>query len=303
MKYNCVVCVKQVPDTKRLTGDAMKEDGTVNRAALPAVFNPEDLNALEAALEFKDRFGGTVSVITMGAPSATEVLRESLYRGADRAVLLTDRRAAGSDTLATSYILSCAVRKLEPHVVFCGRQAIDGDTAQVGPQLAEKLDLPIITYVEELIDCDEGKITARRNVGNGWEIVSAALPVQLTVLETANEPRPAAAKKMMKYKKSRSQSEVAMAVGEEMPDASDEARQAEIDKRCADLAEKGILVEQWNLDDIQADLNWCGLRNSPTNVNRIQAIVLAGGDYHEVPPTDEGIALLVSELIEDHTIG
>ena len=303
MKYNCVVCVKQVPDTKRITGEAMKEDGTVNRAALPAIFNPEDLNALETALEFKDRFGGTVTVITMGAPSASEVLRESLFRGADRAILLTDRRAAGSDTLATSYILSCAVGKLEPDLVFCGRQAIDGDTAQVGPQLAEKLDLPIITYLEELIDCQDGKITVRRNVGNGWEIVRGALPMQITVLDSANEPRPPAAKKMMKHKNSRSKPEVAMAVAKEMPEATDDAKKAQVDARCASLAEGGMLIEQWDLDDIEADMDWCGLRNSPTNVNRIQAIVLAGGDYHQVEPTDEGISQLVAELIEDHTIG
>ena len=136
MGYNCIVCVKQVPDTKRITGQAMKEDGTVNRAALPAIFNPEDLNALEAALGVRDRHGGSVTVLTMGLPAACDVLRDSLCRGADRAVLVTDRRAAASDTLATSYILSCAVRKLQPDLVFCGRQAIDGDTAQVGPQLA-----------------------------------------------------------------------------------------------------------------------------------------------------------------------
>ena len=303
MKYNCVVCVKQVPDTKRITGEAMKDDGTVNRAALPAIFNPEDLNALETALEFKDRFGGTVTVITMGAPSASEVLRESLFRGADRAILLTDRRAAGSDTLATSYILSCAVGKLDPDLVFCGRQAIDGDTAQVGPQLAEKLDLPIITYLEELIDCVDGKITVRRNVGNGWEIVRGDLPMQITVLDTANEPRPPAAKKMMKYKKSRSKPEVAMAVAKDMPDADDEAKQAEVEARCESLADRGLLIDQWDLDDIEADMDWCGLKNSPTNVNRIQSIVLAGGDYHQVEPTDAGISQCVSELIEDHTIG
>src|SRR5512147_1844105 len=135
--YDCVVCVKQVPDTGNIAGDAMKEDGTVNRAALPAIFNPEDLNALEAALEIRDRFGGTVTAITMGPPAACEVLRECLYRGADRAILLTDRRAAASDTLATSYILSRAVKTIGKYdFVFCGRQAIDGDTAQVGPQSA-----------------------------------------------------------------------------------------------------------------------------------------------------------------------
>ena len=150
MAYNCVVLVKQVPDTKRITGDVMNDDGTVKRSALPAIFNPEDLNALELALQIKDKFGGHITVITMGLPAASAVLRDSLYRGADEAILLTDRRCAASDTLATSYILSCAVKRLDYDIVLCGRQAIDGDTAQVGPQLAEKLGVTQITYVEDL---------------------------------------------------------------------------------------------------------------------------------------------------------
>ena len=133
MGYRYIVLAKQVPDTKKVTGEAMKEDGTVNRAALPAVFNPEDLHALETAIEARDRFGGEVILMTMGMPKAGDILREGLCRGADRAILVTDRRAAGSDTLATSYILSCAVKKVgDFDIVFCGRQAIDGDTAQVG---------------------------------------------------------------------------------------------------------------------------------------------------------------------------
>jgi electron transfer flavoprotein beta subunit len=140
--YDSVVLVKQVPDTANVSADAMKDDGTVNRAALPAIFNPEDLHALEAALEVKDRFGGTVTVVTMGPPKAGDILRECVYRGADRGILVTDRRAAGSDTLATSYILSRAVKTIDNvDMVFCGRQAIDGDTAQVGPQCAEKLGI------------------------------------------------------------------------------------------------------------------------------------------------------------------
>jgi len=120
----------------------MKADGTVNRAALPTIFNPEDLHALEIALQVRDRFGGSVTVLTMGPPKAADVLRDCLFRGADRAILITDRRAAASDTLATSYILSQAVRTIGKYdLVFCGRQAIDGDTAQVGPQLAEKLGI------------------------------------------------------------------------------------------------------------------------------------------------------------------
>ena len=303
MAYDCVVCAKQVPDTKRITGEAMTEEGTVNRSALPAIFNPEDLNALEEALAIRDAHGGTVTVVTMGLPSACDVLRESLFRGADRAILITDRRAAASDTLATSYILSCAVRKLSPDIVLCGRQAIDGDTAQVGPQLAEKLGVNLVTYVEAPLAVDGRTLTARRNVGGGWEQVSCGLPALVTVMETANVPRPSAAKRMMKHKKARSPMEIAKAVADEMPDAPDEDKADDLRKRSEDLAGRGLLIEQWNLDDVQADLTWCGRDGSPTKVHRIQSIVLAGGEYHEYPPTDEGVARLVGELIEDHTIG
>jgi len=298
-----VVCIKQVPDTKRITGNAMKEDGTVNRAALPAIFNPEDMNALEQALAIRDAYGGTVTVLTMGRVSACNELREALFRGADRVVLLSDRRAAASDTLATSYILSCAAKQFLPEIVLCGRQAIDGDTAQVGPQMAEKLGLPLITYVEELIGLGNGRITARRNVGNGWETVSCKLPVLLTVMDTAGTPRPPAARRMMKCKKARGPGEVAAAVEEEMPQAGQDEKAAEVERRCDALAERGLLIEQWSLDDFEVDPVWCGRDGSPTKVHRIQAVVLAGGEYREYPPTDEGAARLIGELIEDHTIG
>ena len=169
MAYNCVVLVKQVPDTKRITGRAMNDDGTVNRSALPAIFNPEDLNALDTALTLKDRFSGKITAITMGPPAAAQVLRDCLCRGADDVILITDARCAASDTLATSYILSCAVRKLDYDIVLCGRQAIDGDTAQVGPQLAEKLGITQVTYIEELVELNGKNITVRRNVGSGWQ--------------------------------------------------------------------------------------------------------------------------------------
>ena len=303
MGYRCVVCVKQVPDTKRLTGQAMKEDGTVNRAALAAIFNPDDLNALEAALAIRDRHAGTVTVVTMGLPKASDVLRESLFRGADRAILITDRRAAGSDTHATSYILSCAIRRLDPDIVLCGRQAIDGDTAQVGPQIAEKLGCTLVTYLEELLDLSGATLRVRRNLGNGWEVVEAELPVLATVLDTANTPRPPAAKRLMKFKKARCRSEVEQAVSRELPDATEDARAAEVARRCLLLAERGLLIEQWSLDDVGAELTWCGLKGSPTKVHRVQSIVLAGGAYREYPATDDGVARLVRELIEDHTIG
>jgi electron transfer flavoprotein beta subunit len=292
-----------VPDTKGITGQAMKEDGTVNRAALPAVFNPEDLNALEAALALRDRNGGTVAVVSMGLPKAADVLREALFRGADRAVLITDRRAAGSDTLATSYILSCAIRRLAPDIVLCGRQAIDGDTAQVGPQIAEKLGFTLVTYLEDLLDLRGSTLRARRNLGNGWEVVEAELPALVTVVDTANTPRPPAAKRVMRFKKARCRSEVEQAVARELAEATDGDEAAESARRCLALLERGLLIEQWNLDDIEADLTWCGLAGSPTKVHRVQSIVLAGGAYREYPPTDEGVTNLVRELIEDHTIG
>jgi len=301
--YNCVVCVKQVPDTKRITGQAMKEDGTVNRAALPAVCNPEDMNAIEEALAIHDAHGGTVSVVTMGLPAACEVLREALFRGVDRVVLITDRRAAASDTLATSYILSCAVRKLKPDIVLCGRQAIDGDTAQTGPQLSEKLGFPVITYLEKLLDLSGRRIKVRRNVGNGYEVVGCDLPVVVTVMETANVPRPPAARKMMKFKKARCPAEVAKDVEDRMPNATSEARTEETQRRCQELSQRGLLIEQWDLDDIGADLAWCGREGSPTKVHRIQSVVLTGGEYREFAPSDEGVATLVGELIEEHTIG
>lgn len=297
MALNIVVCAKQVPDTKRITGQAMKEDGTVNRAALPAIFNPEDLNALEAALEIRDRQGGTVTVITMGPPAACELLREAYYRGADRGILITDRRAAASDTLATSYILSCAVKKIGADLVLCGRQAIDGDTAQVGPQLAEKLGYTLVTYLEELIHVTDKTIRVRRNIGAGWEEVTAKLPALITVMETANHPRPWAAKRLMKYKNARSEAEILAEVKAAGGSESDAARRREA------LQARGLLIESWNLDDIGADLAWCGMSGSPTKVHRIQAVVLTGGEYHEIPPTDEGLMQLVGELIQEHTIG
>ena len=271
--YNCVVCIKQVPDTGKVTGQAMKADGTINRAALPAIFNPEDRNALEAALWVKETYGGTVTAITMGLPSATTILREALMCGADRAVLVTDRKAAGSDTLATSYILSQAVKKFNPDLVFCGRQAIDGDTAQVGPQIGEKLDCAVVTYLEKILEVkEEGEGEGRRSVatvvrdiGTGVETCRAKLPALFTVTEKFGELRPFEMRRVMKHKN----------------------------------AEPEILT----CDDIGAEADRCGFAGSPTNVNQIQSVVLAGGAYTEVAPTDEGINGLVAGLIADHTIG
>ena len=280
--YRSIVLVKQVPDTSNITGAAMKEDGTVNRAALPTIFNPEDLSALEAALEVKDRFGGTVTVISMGPPKAADVLRDCLYRGADRAILVTDRRAGGSDTLATSYILAQAVKTVgEFDFVFCGRQAIDGDTAQTGPQCAEKLGVPQICYLTEIIDVKDGYATLRRSLGNGWEIVKAKLPLLATVVEEANEPRPQAAIKMMRNKHKRAPLEVPE--GETL---ADEDR-----------------LEQWSMEDINADLDRCGFAGSPTKVHKVQSIVLKKEGFVQGEPTEEGVRGLISELVKDRALG
>jgi electron transfer flavoprotein beta subunit len=299
-----IVLAKQVPDTKQVTGKAMLDDGTVNRAALPAIFNPEDLNALELALQIKEQHGGHVTLVTMGPPAASEILREGLYRGVDRVVLLTDRRCAASDTLATSYILSCAVRTVgEYDMVICGRQAIDGDTAQVPPQTAEKLGLTQLTYLQDLVALEDGRIRVKRLIANGYEVVETHLPVLLTVVGTANVPRPAAVKRVMRYKHARSKSELAREVKAAAPDLAPDVLAARTAERANDLDRQGLLIAEWTLDDIHAELDHCGRSGSPTQVKRIQSIVLTASGFKRIEPTDDGIAGLVHELIEDHTIG
>ena len=302
MSYNCVVLVKQVPDTKKITGDAMNDDGTVRRSALPAIFNPEDLNALEMALQIKERYGGHITVITMGLPAASAILRDSLYRGADDVILVTDPRCAASDTLATSYILSCALEKLDYDIVLCGRQAIDGDTAQVGPQTAEKIGITQITYIEELEQLEGREITARRNIGNGWQQVRAKLPVLLTVTGQANDPRVAAAKKMMKYKKAMTSIEVEQKIRTENPDASRADIKELVEHKCGELEKAGLLIKQWDLDFVEADLSWCGQSGSPTKVHRIQSVVLAAKESKGIEPNEKGIADMIHELIKEKTI-
>jgi electron transfer flavoprotein beta subunit len=302
LAYNCVVLIKQVPDTKKITGDVMNDDGTVKRSALPAIFNPDDLNALEMAIRIKEKFDGHITVITMGLPAASDILRDSLFRGADEAILLTDRRCAASDTLATSYILSCAVKKINYDIVLCGRQAIDGDTAQVGPQLAEKLGITQITYVEELTELSGKNITVRRNIGNGFQQVKAALPVLLTVTGDANEPRVAAAKKMMKYKNALTPIEAEQKIKAENPEAEEADIKELAELKCSTLIEKGLLMKQWDLDAIEADLNWCGMSGSPTKVHRIQSVVLAAKETKEIEPTEEAVSDMIHELINDKII-
>ena len=289
MSYKIIVFVKQVPDTKNVTGEAMKPDGTINRAALPAIFNPEDLNALELALQLKDRYGAQVVAATMGLPKAADILRVALCMGADEAVLLTDRVLGGADTLATSYALSCCAKKIGNFdLILCGRQAIDGDTAQVGPQIAEKLKIPQFSYVEEVISLEGKTIRAKRAIEGGYEILEAPMPVLLTVID-ANEPRPLNAARIMKYKKAKTPSEFKAAGA-----AADLIDQS---------AGKGLLIKEWTTADIEADLSRCGKAGSPTNVKQIMSVVLTAGDFKKIEPTEAGVGDLVRELIEDHTLG
>ena len=291
MSYTVLVFVKQVPDTQNITGDAMKADGTVNRAALPAIFNPEDLNALELALQLKDRYGVKVVVATMGLPAAADVLRQAMYRGADEGILLTDRAFAGADTLATSFALSCAAKKVKYDLILCGRQAIDGDTAQVGPQVAEKLELPQIAYTEEIISLGDGKVVARRAIEGGYEVLESPLPAVMTVID-ANIPRPMAAKRIMKYKRARIKSEIAKEFGYDAVAA-----------KMAELQNKGLLIEEWTAADVDADLDRIGKAGSPTKVKAIASVVLTASESKQVEATEAGVTELIHELIADHTLG
>lgn len=297
MSYTVLVFVKQVPDTQNITGEAMKADGTVNRAALPAIFNPEDLNALELALQLKDRYGAKVVVGTMGPPAAADVLRDALFRGADEALLLTDRAFAGADTLATSYALSCAAKKVgKVDLILCGRQAIDGDTAQVGSQLAEKLKMPQICYVEEVLELAENKIVARRAIEGGYEILESPLPCLLTVID-ANDPRPPAAKRIMKYKRAMTKSEINKKVSDPY------TGNADADAEIKALEAKGLIIAELTAEAVNADPARVGMAGSPTKVKAIQSVVLAGGEAKKIEPTTEGINALIHELIADHTLG
>lgn len=289
MSLNIIVLAKQVPDTRNVGPDAMTPEGTVNRSALPAIFNPEDLNALEQALRLKDANPGSkVTVITMGPPRAAEVIRESLYRGADGGFLLTDRAFAGADTLATSYALAATIRKLGvPDVILGGRQAIDGDTAQVGPQVAEKLGLPQVTYAEEIMDITDGKATIRRRIESGVETVKAPLPLVVTVNGSADACRPRNAKNIQKYKYAAVPSEV----------AADEKKKAFIEAR------PYLNIGEWNAATVEADLSQCGLAGSPTKVKQIENVVFTAKDARRVENTDEEIETLIKELIANHTIG
>lgn len=279
-EMDIVVLAKQVPDTRNVGKDAMKEDGTVNRSALPAIFNPEDLNALEQALRIKDRHSGTrVTLVTMGPPRAVELLREGLYRGADAGVLLTDRAFAGSDTLATSYALSCVMRKLKPGMVIAGRQAIDGDTAQVGPQVAEKLGWPQITYAES-VELEGEWVTVRRRIARGVEVVRGRLPLLVTVNGSAAPCRPRHAKLVMRWKRASVPSE-----------------------NLAGGLVEGSPLQEWNAAMLGADASLLGLAGSPTKVKTVENVVLQVKESKRLAGDAVSVEGLVQELLASHAIG
>ena len=225
---NIVVCVKQVPDTNEVKIDEKK--GTLIREGVPSIINPEDKIALEEAVKLKEEFGGKVTVLSMGPPQAKESLIEAYAMGADEAILLSDRKFAGSDTWATAYTLSQAIKEVGDYdLIFCGRQAIDGDTAQVGPQIAENLSIPQITYVSK-VDIEAKKVTARRKLEDGYSVIETELPVLLTVLGDLNQPR--------------------------YPSI----------KRIVDAFSKEDTVKTWTADDFEVDENKLGLDASPTQV-------------------------------------
>ncbi|HYQ56276.1 MAG TPA: electron transfer flavoprotein subunit beta/FixA family protein [Draconibacterium sp.] len=288
--YNIIVLAKQVPDTRNVGKDAMKADGTINRAVLPAIFNPEDLNALEQALRIKDQFPESkINILTMGPGRAADIIREGLFRGADGGILLTDRAFAGSDTLATSYAIGQALKKMgKIDMIIAGRQAIDGDTAQVGPQVAEKLGMLQMTYVEEVIEVKDKSVTVKRRLENGVETVKCPMPLVLTVNGSAPDCRARNAKRIMKFKKARTVTELQKenedytALYNEHPD---------------------LMIQEWTVNDIETDASQLGLTGSPTKVKTVENVVLQAKDSKVISAADEEIEAMMVELIKSHTIG
>ena len=260
MNLNIIVLAKQVPDTRCVSQGTMNADGTINRAALPVIINPDDMKALEQALRLKEAHpDSTIRVLTMGPSRAADVVRESLFRGADGGYLLSDAAFAGADTLATSYVLATAIGKMgKCDIVLCGRQAIDGETAQVGSQVAERLGMPQITYAEKILSVNDGQITVKRRIDDGVEIVEAPLPLVVTVDGSAAPCRPRNAKWLMSYKH-------------------------------AD-------IEMWSATDIDADLAQCGLAGSPTRVKAVESVVLKAKEARVMGSSDEEIEELMKSL-------
>ena len=262
-----VVLAKQVPDTRNVGKDAMTPEGTVNRAALPAIFNPEDLNALEAALTLKDLTeGSTVHILTMGPPRAADIIRDAMFRGADGGYL-----------------------QIRPDVIVAGRQAIDGDTAQVGPQVAEKLGLPQVTYTEEIVELKESSIVIKRRLEHGTEVVECPLPMVMTVNGSARECRPKNARRVMKYKYALTKSEIAAA-----PE-SEYARMA--------AGRDYLQIVELSAADVDPDETQLGLQGSPTKVKRIENVVFQAKESKCLSGSDAEINELMVELIASHTLG
>ena len=296
MSLKIVVLAKQVPDTRNVGKDAMTAEGTVNRAALPAIFNPEDLNALEQALRLKEQHpGSTVGVLTMGPPRAGAIIRQGLYRGADTGWLLTDRLFAGADTLATSYALATAIKKIgDVDIVIGGRQAIDGDTAQVGPQVAQKLGLNQVTYAEEILKIEDGKATIRRHIDGGVETVEAPLPVVITVNGSAAPCRPCNAKLVMKYKYATCPME------RTSPNPSEGG---ERDYSYLYEERPYLTLNQWSVADVDGDASQCGLAGSPTKVKTVKNIVFQAKESKTLTGSDADVEDLIQELLNEKIIG
>ena len=285
-----IVLAKQVPDTRHVGPDAMKPDGTVNRGKLSTVFNPDDLHALELALNIKDRIPGTqVTILTMGPQKAADIIREGYYRGVDDGIMISDRRFGGADTLATSYTLVQGIKKLAPYdLIVGGRQAIDGDTAQVGPQCADKLNIPQVTYVEEVLSIEEDRIVARRRLETGVETVSAPYPVLMTVHGSSPECRSRKAKKVMKYKYARTKTEM---------------RKGDAILEALHIKRPHLVIPEWSVEDINADVTKIGLAGSPTKVKSVSSIVLTATESKVLTDSDSDIEGMIKELIKHHTIG
>ncbi len=287
-----IVLAKQVPDTRHVGPDAMKPDGTVNRGKLPTVFNPDDFHALELALNIKDRVPGTqVIILTMGPKKAADIIREGYYRGADDGIMISDRRFGGADTLATSYTLVKGIQKLAPFdLILGGRQAIDGDTAQVGPQCAEKLKIPQVTYVEEIVKVSDDEIIAKRRLEKGVETVSSPLPCLMTVHGSSPDCRSRHAKRVMKFKYARTNTELKSKKTDELVKTLHKKRPY-------------LTIPEWSVEDIDADINKIGLPGSPTKVKSVESIVLTASEAKLLSDSDADIEMMIKELIENHTIG
>jgi electron transfer flavoprotein beta subunit len=259
---NIVVCLKQVPDTNEVKIDPIT--GTLIREGVPSIINPDDKNALEEALRLKDNHGAHVTIISMGPPQAEIALREALAMGADEAILVSDRAFAGADTLATSHALAATLRKLDYDVIFAGRQAIDGDTAQVGPEIAEHLDIAQITYVEK-VEIIQGGLKVRKAWEDGYEDIEVKTPVLLTAIQELNEPRYMNIKNIFDMYQNKE-------------------------------------IKVWNADYIEADKALLGLKGSPTKVKKSMTKEPKGQGELVQLPAKEAAQFVVSKLKEKHFI-